>query len=70
MNTLEEYKNIRTKENSGVAAPSEDGGLPAEGSGDDSIVIDGRLYRFHSRWRRDAEAMGKDLELFVKGMYQ
>ena len=70
VNTLEEYKNIRTKENSGVAAPSEDGGLPAEGTGDDSIVIDGRLYRFPSRWRRDAEAMGKDLELFVKGMYQ
>lgn len=55
---------------SGVAAPSEDGGLPAEGKGDDSIVIDGRLYRFPSRWRRDAEAMGKDLALFVKGMYQ
>ena len=61
----------RTKEDRcGVAAPSEDGGLPAEGSGDDSIVIDGRLYRFPSRWRRDAEAMGKDLDLFVKGMYQ
>lgn len=65
--------NKENKENkyiSGVAAPSEDGGLPAEGSGDDSIVIDGRLYRFPSRWRRDAEAMGKDLGLFVKGMYQ
>ena len=61
----------RRKEDScGVAAPSEDGGLPAEGTGDDSIVIDGRLYRFPSRWRRDAEAMGKDLGLFVKGMYQ
>ena len=61
----------RIKEDScGVAAPSEDGGLPAEGTGDDSIVIDGRLYRFPSRWRRDAEAMGKDLGLFVKGMYQ
>ena len=55
---------------SGVAAPSGDGGLPAEGTGDDSVVIDGRLYRFPSRWRRDAEAMGKDLVLFVKGMYQ
>lgn len=63
-------RNRRKEDNCGIAAPSEDGGLPAEGSGDDSIVIDGRLYRFPSRWRRDAEAMGKDLALFVKGMYQ
>ena len=63
-------RNRRKEASCGVAAPSEDGGLPAEGTGDDSIVIDGRLYRFPSRWRRDAEAMGKDLGLFVKGMYQ
>ena len=63
-------RNRRKEDSGGVAAPSEDGGLPAEGTGDDSIVIDGRLYRFPSRWRRDAEAMGKDLGLFVKGMYQ
>lgn len=63
-------RNRRKEDSCSVAAPSEDGGLPAEGKGDDSIVIDGRLYRFPSRWRRDAEAMGKDLALFVKGMYQ
>ena len=63
-------RNRRKEDSCGVAAPSEDGGLPAEGTGDDAIVIDGRLYRFPSRWRRDAEAMGKDLGLFVKGMYQ
>ena len=63
-------RNRRKEDSCGFAAPSEDGGLPAEGTCDDSIVIDGRLYRFPSRWRRDAEAMGKDLGLFVKGMYQ
>ena len=71
VNTLEEYKNIRNKEiDGGFASPPEGGELPAEGNGDDSIEIDGVLYRFPSRWRRDAEAMGKDLKLFVKGMYQ
>lgn len=71
VNTLEEYKNIRNKEiDGGFASPPEGGELPAEGNGDDSIEVDGVLYRFPSRWRRDAEAMGKDLKLFVKGMYQ
>lgn len=63
-------ENNKEKKDGGFASPPEGGELPAEGNGDDSIEIDGVLYRFPSRWRRDAEAMGKDLKLFVKGMYQ
>lgn len=63
-------ENNKEKKDGGFASPPEGGELPAEGSGDDSIEIDGVLYRFPSRWRRDAETMGKDLKLFVKGMYQ
>lgn len=65
-----EKKIEKEKNPGGSASPPGGGELPAEGSGDDSIEIDGVLYRFPSRWRRDAEAMGKDLKLFVKGMYQ
>ena len=66
----EDKEDKRKKESASAASPLTGERVPAEGTGDDSIVIDGRLYRFPSRWRRDAEAMGKDLFLFVKGMYQ